>query len=176
MPRQLEQPHYADYAEELEDVRVLEVRGELLQQQVDVEAHRGDHVDQVHRALDEVAAVRARQDADHELEAEPGVAHALDVEERVVGVRVRLVQDPGGAVARVHRLVHDHRHPHVRVGLQAERQDGHADEEDRDHADNLQEPNTRNPNSLVKSRRHRPRATRAQGPHTHTLYLYWLRA
>lgn len=113
---------------------------EPLEQQVDVEAHRRDHVDQVDRALDERAAARASGDADEELEAEPGVAHTLDVEEGVVGVRVGLVDDPVGPVAPGHRLVDDHRHPHVRVSLEAERQDRDADEEDGDDADYLESP------------------------------------
>ena len=137
VPGQLEQSHDAYDAQELEDVGVLQVGGETLQRQVEVEAQRGDHVDQVHRALDEHATVRARGDPYEELDGEPGVAHALDVEKEVVGVRVRLVHRPGATVGRVHRPVHDHRHAHVRVRLQAERQDRDADEQDRDYADHL---------------------------------------
>lgn len=134
---QLEQSHDAYYAQELEDVRVLEVGGEALEGQVEVEAQGSDHVDQVHRALDEHAPVRACGDPYQELEGEPGVAHALDVEKEVVSVRVRFVHRPGAPVPRVHRTVHDHRHPHVRMRLQAKRQDRDADEQDRDYADHL---------------------------------------
>lgn len=51
MSRKLEQAHDADDGEELEDVGVLQVRGELLQHQVDVEAQRGHAVDDVDRGL-----------------------------------------------------------------------------------------------------------------------------
>ena len=43
-----------------------------------------------------------------------------------------LVQGPRGLVGtRLDRDVADHRHPHVRVRLQAEREDGYADVEHR---------------------------------------------
>ena len=134
---ELEQSHDTYDAQELEDVGVLQVGGETLQRQVQVEAQRGDHVDQVHRTLDEHATVRASGDTYEELDGEPSVAHALDVEKEVVGVRVRLVHRPGGTVAGVHRSVHDHRHPHVRVRLEAERQDRDTDEQNRDYANHL---------------------------------------
>ena len=44
---ELEKPEDANDREELEDVGVLEVRGQLLQDQVDVEAQRGDVVNDV---------------------------------------------------------------------------------------------------------------------------------
>ena len=47
MPRQFEQPEDSDNREKLEDVGVFEVRGHLLQHQVDVEAHRSHVVDDV---------------------------------------------------------------------------------------------------------------------------------
>lgn len=59
---ELEQSHDSYYAQELEDVGVLEVGCEALEGQVEVEAQRRHHVDQVHRALDEHAPVRARRD------------------------------------------------------------------------------------------------------------------
>ena len=49
-----------------------------------------------------------------------------------------LVQGPGSQVPpRPDGDVPDHRHPHVRVGLQAERQDGDTNEEDRDYPNEL---------------------------------------
>ena len=47
MSGELEKPEDANDGEELEDVGVLEVRGQLLQDQVDVEAQRGDVVNDV---------------------------------------------------------------------------------------------------------------------------------
>ena len=58
MTRQLEQPHDADDGEEFQNVGVLQVRGELLQHQVDVEGQRRDAVDDVDRRLDEQQLVR----------------------------------------------------------------------------------------------------------------------
>ncbi len=45
---QLEQPQDPDDGKELEDIGLLELRGHLLKHQVDVEAHRGYVVDDVH--------------------------------------------------------------------------------------------------------------------------------
>ncbi len=45
---ELEKPEDANDWEELEDVGVLEVRGQLLQDQVNVEAQGGNVVDDVH--------------------------------------------------------------------------------------------------------------------------------
>lgn len=136
--RQLEQPHYPDNREKFEYVSVLQVRCKLLQDQVDVEAERGDVVDDVDGRLDELAFVGRRDEPHQDLEREPSVAHALDVKERLVRVRLRLVQHPcGRVVRRVHRYVFDDGHPHVRVRLQAERQDGHAYEENGHDADDL---------------------------------------
>ena len=48
------------------------------------------------------------------------------------------VQRPGGHVeGRPHRQIVDDGYPHVRVGLQAESQNGDTDEEDRDNAHSL---------------------------------------
>lgn len=58
VPRQLEQPHDANDAQELEDVGVFQVRGELLQDQVHVEAESGDVVDDVDGRFDELDAIR----------------------------------------------------------------------------------------------------------------------
>lgn len=117
MARQLEQPHYAYDAQELEDIGVLQVGREPLQRQVDVETQGRDHVDQVHRALDEVATVRARGDTYQELEGEPGVTDAFDVKEDIVGISASLVHHPGRHVVSLYRTIHDHRHSHVRMGF-----------------------------------------------------------
>ena len=47
------------------------------------------------------------------------------------------VQAPDSRVLPGHRHVPDHGHPHVGVGLQAEGEDGGADEEDGDYSDHL---------------------------------------
>lgn len=120
--RELEQPHYSYDAQELEDVGVLQMGRESLQREVDVEAQGGDHVDKIHRALDEVAAIRARGDAYQELQGEPGVTDAFDVEEDIVGVGAGLVHHPGRYVVSLYRTVHDHRYSHVRMGLEAKRE------------------------------------------------------
>lgn len=136
--RQFEQPHDADDGEELEDVGVLQMGGELLQGQVDEERQGGHVVDDVDRGPDEEELVGAGDEAHQDLDREPRVADGLDVEEGLVGVGLRLVQRPGrGVERRVHRQVADHRHPHVRMRFQAERQDRNADEEHRYQTHNL---------------------------------------
>lgn len=140
MARQLEQPHYADDAQELEDVGILQVGREPLQRQVDVETQSRDHVDQVHRALDEVATVRARGDTYQELKGEPCVTDAFDVKEDIVGVSASLVHHPGRHVVNLYRTIHDHRHSHVRMGFQAKRKYRNADEENGDYTDYLKDP------------------------------------
>ena len=136
--RQFEQPHDADDGEELEDVGVLQVRGELLQGQIDEEGERRDVVDDVDRGAHEQELVRTGDEAHQDLDREPRVADGLDVEEGLVGVRLRLVQRPRRWVGRrVHRHVPDHRHSHVRVRFQTERQDRDADEEHRYQSHNL---------------------------------------
>lgn len=77
----------------------------------------------------------ARESHD-DLDREPGVADRLDVEERIVWIRLRFGQHPfvdNRAVrqAAVYGAVLDERHSHVRMRFQAERQDAHADEEHR---------------------------------------------
>ena len=74
---------------------------------------------------------------DTDLYGEPGIAHIFYVEESIVRVCAVFVQAPHSGVTPGHRDVPDHRHPHVRVGLQAEGEDGGADEEDWDHSDHL---------------------------------------
>nr|GBL89326.1 hypothetical protein AVEN_52417-1 [Araneus ventricosus] len=134
-------PHNPDDAEELEDICVLEVGCELLQGQVDVEGEGGREVDDVDGPLRELQLAGAGDKADRDLEGEPGVAGALDEEEGVVRVGTHFVQGPGDRVGGgvQHSHVADHRHAHVGVRLQAEGQDGHADEEHRHHPDDLQQ-------------------------------------
>ena len=68
---------------------------------------------------------------DKYFDSKPGIADALDEEESIMSISAVLVQRPGGQVpACPEGDVPDDRHPHVRVGLQAERQYGDADEED----------------------------------------------
>ena len=68
---------------------------------------------------------------DKYLYSEPGIADTLNEEESIMSVGAVLVQGPGGQVPpRPDGDVPDHRDPHVRVGLQAEGQDGDADKED----------------------------------------------
>ena len=97
---------------------------------------------------------------DKDLYGEPGVADALDIEEGVVGVGAVLVQCPVGDVTTSRRhcdvpgsfdeaddddddddekvvSLPYHGNSHVRVGLQAEGEDGDADEEHRYHSDHL---------------------------------------
>lgn len=58
----------------------------------------------------------------HNLDREPCVAHALDVEEGNVRIRLRLVQHPRGTSVRcAHGEILDERHSHVRVRLKAKR-------------------------------------------------------
>ena len=59
MSGQLEQSQYSNDAEELEDVRVLDVRHVLLEEEVGVEADGGDVVDHVHGGLEEMVFVGA---------------------------------------------------------------------------------------------------------------------
>ena len=92
--RQLEETQDADDGEELEDVGVLQVRGELLQGQIDEEGERRDVVDDVDRGAHEQELVRTGDEAHQDLDREPRVADGLDVEEGLVGVRLRLVQRP----------------------------------------------------------------------------------
>ena len=76
---------------------------------------------------------------DTNLYGEPGIADVLNVEESVVRVGAVLVQAPDGRVLPGDRHVPDDGDPHVRVGLQAEGEDGGADEENWDHSDHLRE-------------------------------------
>ena len=136
--RQLEEAHDADDAEELEDVVLLL---QSSQQEVEVERQGRDDVDDVDGRADEVKFVRRHDEAYDDLEREPRVARALDVEERVVRLSALLDQCPEDGVVGVaarHRHVLDDGHAHVRVRLEAERQDRHDDEEDGSRRHHLQ--------------------------------------
>ena len=76
---------------------------------------------------------------DTNLYGEPGIADVLNVKESVVRVGAMFIQAPDGRVLPGDRHVPDDGDPHVRVGLQAEGEDGGADEEHRDHSDHLRE-------------------------------------
>ena len=135
--RQLEEAHDADDAEELEDVVLLL---QARQQEVEIERHGGDHVDHVDRRADEVELAVRHHQSDDDLEREPRVAHRLDVEEGAVRLRASLHKRPdlrrvvaaaaaAGENAR-QRHVADDGNAHVRMRLQAEREDRDDDEED----------------------------------------------
>lgn len=137
---QLEEPHDADDGEEFENVGVLQVRREFLQSQIDEERQGGNVVDDVDGRADEKELVGAGDEAHQDLDGEPRVANGFDVKESLVSVRLRLVQRPRRRIERrVNGHVADHRHPHVRVRFQAERQDRDANEKHGNQTHNLRE-------------------------------------
>ena len=78
------------------------------------------------------------EEPDEKLEGEPSIADTLNIEEGIVSIGPVLVQGPGrGVVGGLDSQVVDDGDPHVRVGLQAEGQDGDADKEDRDNTNSL---------------------------------------
>ncbi len=142
VPRQLEEPHDPDDGEELEDIVLLL---EVSEQEVQVEAQRRHEVNDVDGGAHELELVVGHDEADDDLEREPRVARALDVEEGLVRLGARLLQGPrrdGAVLAAEHGDVLDDGHAHVRVRLEAEGQDGHDDEEDACHRDDLQREKT----------------------------------
>lgn len=69
----------------------------------------------------------------------PGIAHTFDIEEGYVRIGLRFVQKPAiTSIRSFHCNVPDDGHPHIGMGLQAERQDRNADEEHRNHANSLE--------------------------------------
>ena len=130
VPRQLEQTHDANDAEDLQYiVLLLEAR----QQEVEIERQRRDEVDDVDRCAQKLELVRRDDEANDDLEREPRVTGALDVEEGGVRFGAFLLQRPyGGVVDITHRHgdVDDDGHAHVGVRLETERQDRDDDEED----------------------------------------------
>ena len=136
--RQFEQPHDADDGEEFENVGVLQMRRKFLQRQIDEERQSGHVVDDVDRGADEEELVGTGDESHEDLDREPRVAHGFDVEEGLVGIGLCLVQRPGRRIERrVDRYIAYHRHSHVRMCFQAERQNGNADEEHRYQTNNL---------------------------------------
>lgn len=72
------------------------------------------------------------------LKGKPGITNAFNVEEGYVRIGLCLVQKPAGSSVRSSNChIPDNGHPHIRMGLQAERQDRDADEEHRNHANSL---------------------------------------
>ena len=57
---ELEEPENPDDGEEFKNVGILEVRGEVGEEQVDVEAHRGHTVDDVDRTADKIEDIWGR--------------------------------------------------------------------------------------------------------------------
>src|SRR6218665_660962 len=138
VPGQLEQSHDADDAEELEDLVLLV---ELRQKEVQVEGHGGDGVDDVDRRSDEAQAVRTGNEANGQLEGEPGVAGALDVEEGRMRVRRDPLQVPADHSVRSgdRRDVPDEGDAKGGVCLQTEHRNGDEDEEDGGRGNHLHE-------------------------------------
>ena len=64
------------------------------EQEVEVEGQRGDEVDDVDRGADESQLAGTDDEPDQDLEREPGVTDALDVEEGVVRVGPLLIEHP----------------------------------------------------------------------------------
>lgn len=130
MSGQFEKSHNSNNGEELQYVGIFNMGGVLLQDQIDVKTHRGDIVYDVYGGFDEFAFIRGRDEPDEDLEREPRVANAFYVKECNVGVCLHFVQSPTlRLVSRRHCIIPYHRHSHVRMGFQAERYDGHANEE-----------------------------------------------
>lgn len=74
------------------------------------------------------------------LQREPCIADALDVEKCYVRISLRLIQHPSHtAVGRFHRGVSYHRNAHIRMGFQAKRQYRHTYEEHRYHTNYLRD-------------------------------------
>ena len=138
MSCQFEESHDTDDGEELENVCILEMRGELLQCQIDEKGECRHVVDNVDRGAYKEELVGTRDETHHNLDSEPRVADGFDVEEGLVSVRLRLVQNPRSwIVCRENGQIADDRYAHVGVRFQAKRQDRNADEEYWDQSHNL---------------------------------------
>ena len=110
----------------------------MSQPQVNVETKCGDKVNDIDRAPDKVKHVWAGDEPDEQLEGEPSIADALDVEESIMSISPVLIQGPCSCVmGGLDSEVVDDRDSHVRMGLEAESEDGGADEEDRDNSNTL---------------------------------------
>jgi hypothetical protein len=82
--------------------------------------------------------VWAGDEPGEQLQGEPSIADTLNVEESVMSVSPIFVQGPRSCVVGgFDSEVMDDRDSHIRMGLEAEGDDGGADEEDRDNTDTL---------------------------------------
>ena len=131
MSSQLEESQDPDNGEKFQNICIFQVRSKISKTQVNVETESSDEINDIDRASDKVEYIRTREESDEELEGEPSITDTLDIEESIVSIGGMLVQCPcSGVVRGLDSQVVDDRDPHVRVGLQAEGQDGGADEED----------------------------------------------
>jgi len=120
VPRQLEQPHDADDAEELENV-VVDVQ--LVEEGIESEGQRSDDVDDVDRGPEVEQLLRTDNEANDDLEGEPGVADALQIEEGRVGVGGDELQAPALLSPHLVGDVAVRWAAQVRMGLEAEAED-----------------------------------------------------
>jgi len=131
MARQLEKTHDANDAEKLEKV-VLAVKPR--QQEVEIERDGRHEVDDVDRCAKKAQDVWTDGKADEQLEGEPGITGALDVEESGELIGRSLVQHPHGATAvgtACRRDVYNDRYSQVWVCFETEYCDGDENKEDR---------------------------------------------
>ena len=137
MPCQLTQPHDSNDREKLQHVTLSLQLG---QHEVQIEGEGGDYVYNIHRRPHKVQFARGHHEADDDFESKPSVTGALDVEKGFVWLGLFLCQPPVYRAVE-HRLrgVHQDRHSHLGVSLEAERQDGNGDEKHRDHGDDLKQ-------------------------------------
>ena len=63
MAGELEQPEDPDDAEELENVRVLDVGDEMLEDEVRVETDGGHKVYDIHRGIEKITSIGAAQES-----------------------------------------------------------------------------------------------------------------
>lgn len=137
MPCQLTQPHDSNDREKLQHVTLSLQLG---QHEVQIEGEGGDYVYNIHRRPHKVQFARGHHEADDDFESKPSVTGALDVEKGFVWLGFFLCQPPVyRAVGHRLRGVHQDRHSHLGVSLEAERQDGNGDEKHRDHGDDLKQ-------------------------------------
>ena len=108
----------------------------MSQPQVNVETECGDKVNDIDRAPDKVKHVWAGYEPVEQLQGEPSIADTLNVEESAISPV--LIQGPCSCVmGGLDSEVVDDRDSHARMGLEAEGEDGGADEEDRDNSNTL---------------------------------------
>ena len=140
MAGKLEQAKYTDDGEEFKNICIFQMRSQICKNQVNIETECCNKVDNINRAPDKVAHIRTGDKPDEQLQGKPGVADTLDIEESIMSISAILVQGPGcGVVGGPDSEVVDDRDSHVRVGLEAEGEDGGADEEYGDDTNTLDE-------------------------------------